>query len=116
MWSYATSDMQNESYPVITVNVRLQRQGAFYVSLLVIPSVLLAVLVIFIFLIPPASGQRLPFGEDKITVERRNAMYNTHIRGSAGPSGRTDAVFHGITHRKVVRWWEAVTMHRPCYI
>lgn len=51
----------NESYPVITWTVTMKRSGAFFTCMLVAPSVILSILIVFVFLVPPASRERLSF-------------------------------------------------------
>ena len=54
---------REQTRPLIYMQVDLERQGAFYKGLMVTPSILLGVLVAFVFLIPPATNERLTFGE-----------------------------------------------------
>ncbi len=60
--SFAYTTITKEEYPYVIYTLKMKRVSLFYGTLLVAPIILMAVLTIFLFLIPPEAGERISLG------------------------------------------------------
>ncbi|XP_061133216.1 neuronal acetylcholine receptor subunit alpha-7-like [Syngnathus typhle] len=57
-----TYDCCEEPYPDVTYTIVMRRRTLFYVVRLLIPSILISILALFVFLLPADSGQKISLG------------------------------------------------------
>ncbi|XP_068718638.1 neuronal acetylcholine receptor subunit alpha-7-like isoform X1 [Montipora capricornis] len=57
-----TYDCCEGTYPDVTYHLELRRRTLFYIMNFILPCVLIAVLTLLVFLLPPESGERMSFG------------------------------------------------------
>lgn len=57
-----TYDCCEGEFPEVTYHLELRRRTLFYMMNFILPCVLIAVLTLLVFLLPPESGERMSFG------------------------------------------------------
>ena len=62
-WERKEFSWSTFKYPAVIYSVELHRQPTYYRHIFVIPSFLVAMLTVFLFLIPPDAGERIALGE-----------------------------------------------------
>ena len=50
-------------YAIAIYTIKLKRNPVYYIYLYVLPAILLSFVIVFMYLIPPESGERLTLGE-----------------------------------------------------
>ena len=58
----STEIAETGHYSVVTYSIKIRRRTLYYIMNFILPCVLIAVLTVLVFLLPPESGERVSYG------------------------------------------------------
>ena len=58
----STEVSETGEYSVVTCSIKIRRRTLYYIMNFILPCVLIAVLTVLVFLLPPESGERVSYG------------------------------------------------------